>query len=374
MNCTIRFDGETADIYGGMQMPTGDHAVAAKTLGIAPEKIKLHITYAGGSFGRRANTKSDYVLEACELAKIVKKPLKVVWSREDDMRGGYYRPMNFHRVTLGLNASHQLNAWDHHIVGQSIMKGSIFESMMVKNGIEEAVIEGVKDTPYALENFRLHQTRVDTPLTTLWWRSVGNTHTAYVMETAIDELAEKAGHDPLEFRRHLLKKSPKHLAVLDLIQKATGWGQQKPPPGRAWGLAIHESFQSVVAHVAEVSMVNGFPKVHRVWSAAHVGQVVNPDGVASQIEGGVVFGISAILHQEIEVKDGAIVPGNYDLYPVLRMEDTPLVSVHLVETHAPPTGIGEPGVPPIGPAVANAVYRLTHKRVRVLPFTKGLKA
>jgi isoquinoline 1-oxidoreductase beta subunit len=277
-------------------------------------------------------------------------------------------------VKLGLDKNKQLKAWDHHIVGQSLLEGSIFETMMVKNGIEATIVEGVKGNPYALTNFRLQQTRPKTPLTTSWWRSVGSTHTAYVMETAIDELANAGGHDPLEFRRTLLKDSPKHLAVLDLLKKETKWGHAKPPHGRAWGLAIHESFQSVVGQIAEVSMENGFPRVHRVWCAAHVGQVVNPDGVASQIEGGIVFGLSAVLYQEIELKDGQITQGNFDAYPVLRMQDTPHVSVYLVESNQAPTGIGEPGVPPIGPAVANAVYRLTQKRVRVLPFTKGLKA
>jgi isoquinoline 1-oxidoreductase beta subunit len=374
MNTTIDFDGKTAKLYGGMQMPTNDTAAAAKIFGITPDKVEIHVTYAGGSFGRRGSKNSDYVVEACELAKVVKKPIKIVYAREDDMRGGYYRPLTFHRVRLGTDASNSLKAWDHFIVGQSIMKGSPFESFGIKNGIDDAVVEGVRETKYALENFRVQQTLGETPVTSLWWRSVGNTHTAYVMETVIDEICVMGGHDPLEYRKKMLAKSPKHLAVLELLKKETGWGTKKPPPGRAWGLAIHESFQSVVGQVAEVSMVDGFPKVHRVWAAAHVGVVVNPVGVAQQIEGGIVFGLSAILHQEIELKEGQIVQGNYDQYPVIRMNDTPHVSVRLVDTDEPPTGIGEPGVPPIGPAVANAVYRLTKKRVRVLPFTKGLKA
>ena len=289
------------------------------------------------------------------------------------MRGGFYRPMNFHRAKIGLDSKKQLVAWDHHVVGQSLMKGTPFEAMMVKNGIEGAIVEGIQGTAYDLKNFRVQQTRVDTPMTTSWWRSVGNTHTAYVMETAIDELAVMGGHDPLEFRRKLLKKSPRHIAVLDLLKKETGWGHQKPESGKAWGLAIHESFQSVVAHVAEVSMVNGLPKVHRVWSAAHVGCVVNPDGVASQIEGGIVYALSH-LYQQIQVKDGKIVQGNFDTYPVARMNETPRVTVALVKSDEHPTGIGEPGVPPLGPAVANAVFRLTGKRLRKLPFSEGLKA
>ena len=183
------------------------------------------------------------------------------------------------------------------------------------------------------------------------------------METVIDELAEAGRQDPLEFRRPLLKASPKHIAVLDLLKKETGWGSRKPPRGRAWGLAIHGSFQSVVGHIAEVSIEGGFPRVHRVWSAAHVGHVINPDGVATQIEGAVIFGLSAILQSQIEVKEGRVLQGNFNDYPVVRIQDAPHVSVHLVDTDEAPTGVGEPGVPPVGPAVANAVYRLTGKRV-----------
>jgi len=374
MNSTVYFDGTTAEIWGGMQMPTNDHQAAAEIFGIPMNRIKIHVTYAGGSFGRRASKVSDYTVEACQLAKVVRKPLKVVWSREDDMRGGSYRPMNYHRLTLGLDSKGQLIAWEHHVVGQSIVNGSPFEAMMVSKGVEELVVEGLKETPYPLTNFRLQQTRVDTPMSTLWWRSVGHSHSAYVMETVIDELAEAGRQDPLEFRRTLLKASPKHIAVLDLLKKETGWGSRKPPRGRAWGLAIHGSFQSVVGHIAEVSIEGGFPRVHRVWSAAHVGHVINPDGVATQIEGAVIFGLSAILQSQIEVKEGRVLQGNFNDYPVVRIQDAPHVSVHLVDTDEAPTGVGEPGVPPVGPAVANAVYRLTGKRVRVLPFSKGMKA
>jgi isoquinoline 1-oxidoreductase beta subunit len=374
LNCTVDFDGKRADLYAGFQMPDVDLAAAAKVFEIATEKVKMHVTYAGGSFGRRASKTSDYIVEACQLARVVKIPIKVVYAREDDMRGGYYRPMNFHRVKLGVDAHKNLLAWDHMIVGQSIMMGSLFEAGVIKTGLDDTVIEGVKGSPYAIQNFRVQQTLATTPVTVLWWRSVGNTHTAYVMETVIDELAEMGGHDPLEYRRKLLHKSPRQLAVLDLLQKETGWGHKKAPHGRAWGLAIHESFQSVVGNVVEVSIENGMPRVHKVWSVADVGQVVNPDGIASQIEGGVVFAISAILHSEIEIKDGKVIQGNFDQYPVLRMYDTPQVRVAVVKSTAAPTGIGEPGVPPVGPAIANAVYQLTKKRVRVLPFSKGMKA
>jgi isoquinoline 1-oxidoreductase beta subunit len=373
MNCTINFDGKKAEIWSGHQMPSLDQIAAAKVLEIEPENVTVHTTYAGGSFGRRGNKVSDYVVEACQLAKVVKKPIKVVWTRENDMRGGYYRPMNFHQVEIGLDEKNHLVAWDHHIVGQGIMSGSPFEKMMVKNGIDPTVVEGVAETAYDLKNFRCQQTLQQTPMTTLWWRSVGHTHTAYVMETLIDELAEAAKHDPMEFRMQLLKKSPRHIAVLEQLKKETNWGHAKPPKGRAWGLAIHESFRSVVGHVVEVSIENGQPKAHKVWSSAHIGQVVNPAGAATQVEGAIVYGLSAALYGEIEVKDGEIVQSNFDDYPVCRMNEMPKISVSFVKSNEHPTGLGEPGLPPLAPAVANAVYRLTKKRVRQLPFSKGLK-
>lgn len=373
MNCTIDYDGKKATIWSGHQMPTIDQGVAAKVLGLPPEKVTVNTVYAGGSFGRRASKMSDYVVEAAELAKIVKKPLKVTWSREDDMRGGFYRPMNYHRVAIGLNDKKEMLAWDHKIVGQTVIGGSVFEPMMVKGGLEGTITEGVSDTHYAFPQFRCDQTRTASPVTTLWWRSVGHTHTAYVMETMIDEAAEAMGKDPLRLRKELLAKSPRHLAVLNLIEKETGWGTKKAPKGRAWGLAIHESFNSVVAQVAEVSLVDGFPKVHKIWAAVDCGLVVNPEGAKTQVEGAIVYGLSAAFHQEIQVKDGQVVQGNFHEYNVLRMQDMPEVKVAFVKGAGSPTGLGEPGVPPAAPAVANAVYRLTKKRLRSLPFSKELK-
>ena len=373
MNCTITFDGKTAEIWSGHQMPGLDQMAAAQVLGIEPAKINVHTVYAGGSFGRRGNKNSDYVVEACQLAKVIKKPVKVAWTREDDMRGGYYRPMNFHKVTVGLDEKNHLVAWDHHIVGQSVVGNSPLESMIVKNGIEATVIEGVADTKYDFANFRCEQTRATTPMTTLWWRSVGSTHTAYVMETMMDELAETMKEDPLTLRKGLLKKSPRHIAVLDLLKKQTGWGTKKAPKGRAWGLAIHESFNSVVGHIAEVSMENGMPKVHKVWSAVHCGKVVNPEGARTQVEGAIVYGLSAALNQQIQVKDGEIVQGNFHNYPVVRMNEMPECHVEFVKTEDHPTGLGEPGLPPLAPAVANAVYKLTKKRLRLLPFSRELQ-
>lgn len=374
MNCTINFDGKTAELWSGHQMPTADREFAAKTLGLAPDKVKINTTYAGGSFGRRASKVGDYVVEACELAKIVKKPLKVVWTREDDMRGGFYRPMTYHKVTLGFDDKNEFLGWDHSIVGQSVIGGSMFEQMLVKEGLESTVTEGVSDTHYTMPAFRCAQTRANTPMTTLWWRSVGHTHTAYVMETMIDELAENLKQDVLKLRKKLLKNSPRHMAVLNLLEKMTSWGKASVPKGRAWGLAIHESFNSVVGHIAEVSLSDGQPKVHRVWSAVHAGTVVNPEGARTQVEGSIVYGLSAALMQEVKVTDGQIVQGNFDTFPVMRIPDMPVVKVEFVKTNDTPTGLGEPGLPPIAPAVANAIYRLSKKRLRLLPFTRELQA
>lgn len=374
LNCTINYNGESAELWAGFQMPTMDQGAAANALGLKPEQVKLNVTYAGGSFGRRASKDSEWVIEACLVAKELKQPVKVVWTRENDMHAGYYRPLVYHKVEIGLNDKNDVAAWNHHIVGQSILKGSPFESFMIKDGIEAVLVEGVSDTRYNLPQFRVEQSLMDTPVKTLWWRSVGHTHTAYVMETLMDEMATQKKADPLEFRLNLLKGSPRHVEVLKLLKKKTNFGKAKIPKGRAWGLAIHESFDSVVGHVVEVSMENNQPKVHKVWSAVHCGQVVNPDGAKTQIEGGIVFGLSAALYQQIDIKDGVVQQSNYDQYEVVRMNGMPEVSVSFVESQDPPTGLGEPGVPPLAPAVANAVYQLTGKRIRKLPFSKELKA
>lgn len=373
LNCTVDFDGKKADIWSGHQMPTVDQGTAAKVLGLKPEQVNVHTTYAGGSFGRRANKNSDYVVIACELAKIIKKPVKYVMMREDDTRAGFYRPMNFHRVKLGVDNKGKLLGWHHHIVGQSVIGNSVFESMMVKNGLESTITEGISDTHYNIPAFRCEQTRATTPLTTLWYRSVGHTHTAFVMETMIDEVAHLEKTDPLKFRQSMLKSSPRHMAVLELLKKQTGWGTKKAPAGRAWGLAVHESFNTVVGQVAEVSIVNGMPHVHKVWCAVHCGQVVNPEVAKTQIEGGIVFGITSVLHHEIAVRNGQVIQGNFLEMPVVRMHDMPVVYTEFVKTTDAPTGLGEPGVPPIAPAIANAVFLLNQKRVRVLPFSKGMK-
>jgi isoquinoline 1-oxidoreductase beta subunit len=373
LNCTISFDGKKAQIWSGHQMPTGDRAAASAVLGIPPEAIEVNTTYAGGSFGRRANKNSDYVVEASELAKVLKKPVKVFWTREDDTRGGYYRPLTMHKIKAGLDKKGQLTGWHHTIAGQSVMENSFLAGQVEKTGIDPLVVEGVNDTRYALTDFEVQLHLPKSPVPSLWWRAVGHTHTAYVMETFIDELALAAKQDPLQYRRQLLKNSPRHLAVLDLLAKHSAWGKAAPK-GRAYGLAIHESFQSVVGHVVEVSLQGTDVKVHSVTSAVHCGTVVNPEGARAQVESAIVYGLSACLYEGLTLDRGQIVQGNFNDVPVLRQAEMPAVKVHFVASKEAPTGLGEPGLPPIAPAVANAIHRLNGQRLRVLPFKKSLEA
>lgn len=371
MNCTVSYDGQSAHIWAGHQMPTADRMAAAKVLELPPEKIEVTTTYAGGSFGRRANKDGDFVVEASAIAKQLKKPIKVVWTREDDTRGGYYRPLTMHKIKAGLDSKGRITGWNHRIVGQGVMAGSAFAPQIDKTGIDPSSIEGVENTAYAINDFQLQLKLMKSPVTTLWWRSVGHTHTAYAMETFIDELATAANKDPLQFRKEMIKKSPRHQAVLELLAKKSDWGK-KLPAGRALGLAVHESFNSVVGHVVEVSLNGKDVRVHKVVSAVHCGTVVNPKGAQAQVESAIAYGLSACLYGELTLDKGQVQQGNFHDYPVLRMPEMPIIEVHFVPSHDTPTGLGEPGLPPLAPAIANAIFKLNGKRVRSQPFSKGL--
>lgn len=368
LNCTVKVDADSCEIWVGTQMQTTDQAAAAKVLGFKPEQVRINTMIAGGGFGRRANPASDFVIEAVEIASKAKVPVKTIWTREDDMRGGFYRPMFVHRITAGLDSANKITAWDHTLVGQSIMAGTPFEGFMVKDGIDGTSVEGVADTPYDIPNMQtsLHSPKNGVPV--LWWRSVGHTHTAFAMESMMDDLAKAAGQDPVEFRRAYLAKQPRVLKVLNTAADKAGWGSPLPK-GRARGIAVHESFGSVVAHVAEVSVDNGQIRVHRVVSVIDCGLAVNPLTIAAQVEGAMAYGLSAALHGQVTLKEGVVEQSNFHDYPILRMNEMPRTEVHIVETGAKsPTGVGEPGTPPIAPAVANAIFALTGKRLRTLPF------
>jgi isoquinoline 1-oxidoreductase subunit beta len=367
LNCTVAITGDKCELWVGSQFQTVDAGAAAKAAGVSAENVKLNTMLAGGGFGRRANPSSDYIVEAVEIAKKAKVPVKTVWTREDDTKGGFYRPMYAHRIEAGLDANNRIAGWNHTIVGQSIITGTAFEGFLVKDGIDATSVEGVADTPYDIPNLHatLHTTKTGVP--GLWWRSVGHSHTAFAMETAMDDLAKLAGQDPVAFRRSYLAKHPRVLATLNLAVEKAGWGSAVPR-GRARGVAVHESFGSVVAHVVEVSVDKGALKIHRVVSAINCGLVVNPLTVTAQVESAIVYGLSAALYGKITLKDGIVEQGNFHDYPALRMTEMPRVEVHFVPGGTTPTGVGEPGLPPIAPAISNAIFALTGKRVRNMPF------
>jgi isoquinoline 1-oxidoreductase subunit beta len=367
-NCTVRIGDGECEIWTGTQFQTMDQKNAAEILGLKPEQVKVHTTFLGGGFGRRATPTSHVVTEAVHVAKAAGVPVKVVWTREDDMHGGYYRPMWLHRLRVGVDAAGSPIAWQQAIVGQSILAGTVFEPMLVKNGVDGTSVEGAADSPYlkSIPNHRIDLHSPRSPVTVLWWRSVGGTHTAFAMECMVDELAHAAGKDPLEYRRLLLKSHPRHLGVMNLAAEKAGWGTPLPA-GRFRGLAVHESFNSYVAEVAEISIIRDRIRVHRVVSAVDCGVCINPAGVRAQIESGIVFGLTAALYGELTFKDGRVEQANFNDYPMLRISEMPAIEVHIVPSKEKSGGVGEPGTPPIAPAVANAVFAGTQKRLRSLP-------
>jgi len=373
LNTTVRFDGDRAEVWAPSQFQTVDQMAIAEVLGLTPDRVTFHTAMAGGGFGRRAVPDSHVQREAAAIARHLKgTPVKLVWTREDDVQGGYYRPMYVHRVEIAVGSDGLPSAWRHVIVGQSIVAGTPFAAMLIKNGVDETVVEGISDTHYQIANFHVsaHQPTVNVPV--LWWRSVGNTHTAFVMETLIDELATRAKSDPIAYRRKLLNPEAKNLiAALDLMDEKSAAWRKTLPPGHAVGVACHESFGTSVACAVDVSIENQRPKVHRVTVAVDCGRAVNPLTVESQFQAGMSFGLSQIVPRgAITIKNGYVEQNNFDGYTPPYIADAPLaVDVHIVPSDAAPSGCGEPPVPVISPAVANALSRLTGKRYKSLPLT-----
>lgn len=383
MNCVVQRTDDGLEVWNGEQFQTVDQATLAAMFGLPPEKVKINMLYAGGSFGRRACTQSDYLREAAAIVKAsgTRAPVKLVWMREDDMKAGYYRPLFHHRIEAALDADGRIRGWRHRLVGQSIIAGSAFEPAMVKNGIDAVSVEGAANLPYAIPNLQVElHTPTDIKVPVLWWRSVGSTHTAYSTETFLDRLAAESKQDPVALRLKLLGKHPRHTAVLRLAAEKAGWGEPlaagKPGERRGRGVAVHESFHSFVAQVAEVTVkADGSVKVDRIVSAVDCGLAINPDNVRAQVEGSVGFALSAALHGEITLKDGVVEQGNFGDYAPIRIDEMPKVEVHIVQSAENPTGIGEPGVPPVAPAVANAIAAATGKWLTRLPFqADALKA
>ena len=370
LNTTVRFDGSRAEVWAGSQFQTVDQAAIAEVLGLKPEQVTFHTEMAGGGFGRRATADSHVQREAAAIAKRLQgTPVKLVWTREDDVQGGYYRPMHVHRVELGIGADGMPAAWRHVIVGQSITSDTPFAPFIVKDGVDLTMVEGVSDTHYTIPNFNLsvHHPKVNVPV--LWWRSVGHTHTAFVMETLIDELAARAKADPIEYRRKLLDpKATKLHTALDLLEEKSAW-RRTLPKGHAAGIACHESFGSGVACAVDVSIENDRPRIHRATLAVDCGLAVNPLSIESQFQAGVAFGLSQLMAKgAITLKDGRVEQRNFDAYVPPYMVDAPVaVDVHIVPSAEKPTGCGEPPVPVISPAVVNALAQLTGNRYRTLP-------
>ena len=372
MNCVAMVGKGPPRLVFGSQFPTLDQINTAKIATVLPGSVEIETLFAGGSFGRRANFASDYVSECVHIAKKVGggRPVKLVWTREDDMRAGYFRPMVHHTVRVTTDAEGYPATWRHRIVSQSIMKGSPAGTPK----LDDSAIEGTKGSPYlkATPVVDAQLLIADTGVPVLWWRSVGATHTAYVMEHTIDQLAKRAGKDPVAYRRALYQKAgaKRHIAVLDLAAEKAGWAS---PAQAGWtrGVAVHESFGSVVAQVAEVKMENGQPKVGRVVTAIDCGTAISPDQIAAQMEGGTCYGLSAAMYGAITLTDGVVDQGNFDTYRVLRNSEAPTVETHILPSANPPTGVGEPGTPVIGPAVANAILALTGKPTLSQPFVKA---
>jgi len=371
LNTTVRFDEGRAEVWAGSQFQTVDQAAIAEVLGLKPEQVTFHTEMAGGGFGRRATADSHVQREAAEIAKRVPgTPIKLIWTREDDVQGGYYRPMHAHRVEVGVGPNGLPVAWRHVVVGQSIVTGTPFAAFMVRNGVDRTAVEGVADTQYAIPNLHVtaHHPKVNVPV--LWWRSVGHTHSAFVMETLIDELAAGAKMDPIAYRRRLLQPDAKKLrAALDLMEEKSAPWRRKLARNHAAGIACHECFGTAVACSVDVSIENNRPKIHRATVAIDAGLVVNPLSVEAQCQGALVFGLSQLMaNGAITLKDGRVEQSNFDRYTPPYIVDAPVaVDVHIVPSTENPTGCGEPPVPVISPAVVNALTKLTGKRYRTLP-------
>lgn len=371
LNVIVDWQGDRCRIIGGCQSQSSDQFAAAAVLGLAPENVEVVTTWAGGSFGRRATPGSDLVVGAAMIARATSgsNPVQLIWTREDDIRGGFYRPMFYHRIRAALSADGTVAAWKHTLAGQSINLGTPTEQFLVRDGVDAMSVEGAADMPYAFATrlTEVHNGIVGIP--TLWWRSVGHTHTAFAIESFIDDLAQAAATDPVAYRRALLREHPRHLTVLNLVAERAGW-ETGLPDGHGRGVAIHESFGSIVANVVEVSVSGDRLKVERITCAADCGTIINPNNVKAQFEGGIGFALGAALFNEISLVDGRVQQSNFDDYLPLRMSQMPEIDVHLVDSDDPPAGVGEPPVPCVAPALTNAIFAATGRRVRSLPIVK----
>lgn len=377
MNCVMQLKDNVCEVWNGAQLQSADQVAIAKVLGVSTEAIKINTLYAGGSFGRRGNPQSDYVVETAEIIKALgtSRPVKLVWSREDDMRAGYYRPMYVHRLSAVLDQQGMPTAWHHTIVGQSIAIGSAFEEMMINNDVDDTSVEGAKQLPYAIPNIQvdLHTTNDSVNVPVQWWRSVGATHNAFSTEVFINRLAKVANQDPIAYRLSLLKDQPKLAEVLKLAVQKVGKLNFKDNVRQGRGVAVQTSFNTAVAQFVEVSVDEaGQLTVDRVICAVHCGIAINPDVVRAQMEGSIGFALTAALYGKVTLQAGVVQESNFDSYPMLRMHEMPIIEVYIVPSADAPTGVGEPGVPPLAPALVNAIYAATGKEITQLPIGNQL--
>ncbi|WP_228301014.1 xanthine dehydrogenase family protein molybdopterin-binding subunit [Marinobacter lipolyticus] len=386
MNATAWYRGNTMEVWAPTQAPDLGRIAAARVSDLSPSDVTINTTFLGGGFGRRLT--QDYIEEAAAVAYRVKQPVKVIWSREEDTRHDLFRPAMLHRMKASVSGN-QVTGWHHQVVGPQILDWYVrnaapaqypwspkflYDTLgrvgLMAEGIatpkDMSAIEGAVDYPYEVANVEIRHTHTDPGVPITWWRSVGYSHNGFAAETFMDELAHETGNDPYDFRRGLLKDQPRHLAVLDRVAAIADW-RAGAPAGRARGLALFQSFGTYVAQVIEASIENGEIRIHRVWCAVDCGQVVNPAIVRDQIEGGIIFGLTAALHGEITLENGAVQQSNFHDYALMRNYELPSVEVDVVDSTEPPTGVGEPGVPPVLPALGNALFALTGKRQRTLP-------
>jgi isoquinoline 1-oxidoreductase subunit beta len=373
--CTIDLKADRCDVYTASQMPGVDAMALGKASGLGPEKINIQVQMAGGGFGRRAVPTSEYLVESVMVAKALAAagqaaPVKVVWSREDDMKSGYYRPFTLHRAEVGFDAQGNVLGWDHRIVSQSIVAGSPFEGFLIKEGVDGTTTEGMREPYQVPMKLTVQHPKVNVPV--LWWRSVGSTHTAFVMETLIDEIADATKQDPVAYRLKLMgsdAKHARHRAALQLAADKAGYGKKKLAAGMHWGVAVHESFESVVAYVIEAGVKDGKPAIGAVTAGVHCNFCVNPRTVEAQVQGSAIMALTTTMPGvAITLKDGVVEQSNFGDYPTARMTDAPNVAVHIVPSEDPPKGMGEPALPPFAPALANALRRATGKPLREMPF------